>query len=189
MRQYEGLKFTLLRIRLILIYIIILVTLGDPFSPLLFILGLLLSIHGVSIRIWSSGHIRKGKELTTSGPYAYSRNPLYIGSLLIALGFCIASTSPVNSISTTIIWLYFLIGFCLIYAVQISREEDVLSEKFSEDFEKYRKEVPIFFPSISPYSNRSKKKFNFDLFRENHEYRITLLVTIVYLLLILRLVV
>ncbi len=186
MKLYEGLTFTHLRVRLGLVFIIVLLLIARPHSPFLFTAGFAISLLGEAVRIWSSGHLRKSKELATSGPYAYTRNPLYIGSFLIGLGFCVASTSFDNRIPTMTIWLCFVIGFYLIYAVQISREEQVLSEKFSEEFKKYRKEVPPFIPTLTAYGNRSKNRFSFDLFRKNHEYRMTFVVILIYLILLFK---
>lgn len=187
MKKYQGLAFTRLRIRLVLVFIVILLLLGRPGSFILWITGLAISLSGEAIRIWSSGHIRKSRELATSGPYAYTRNPLYVGSLLLGFGLCIASTSFGSLISTIIIWLYFLIGFCLIYMTQVLREEEVLIEKFGGEFEEYRSKVPPFLPAFSPYDKRKKYKFDFNLFRENHEYRLALAIMVVYLLFFLRL--
>lgn len=158
-----------------------------PGSIAQLIAGFLFSLAGETIRIWSSGHIRKGKEIITSGPYARTRNPLYLGSLLVGFGFCVASTSFDNPLRTVIIWLYFALGFCLIYIIQVSREEKVLSEKFPGEFEKYRNEVPAFIPALTAYGRKGKNKFNFNLFRENSEYRFILVIAVVYLVLLSKL--
>src|SRR5258705_13759457 len=60
-------------------------------SPATLLVGASVSLLGLSIRAWAAGHIRKNQELATSGPYAYTRNPLYLGSFLLGLGFTIAS--------------------------------------------------------------------------------------------------
>jgi protein-S-isoprenylcysteine O-methyltransferase Ste14 len=56
--------------------------------------GLLLGFAGEAVRLWASGHIEKTKALATGGPYAHTRNPLYLGSVVMAAGVAVASASP-----------------------------------------------------------------------------------------------
>ena len=101
--------------------------------------GLPLVALGEAIRTWSSGHIRKNKELATDGPYAYTRNPLYLGSFLIGLGFVVTGNS---------VWvlLVFLIAFGVIYRGVIRYEEDDLARTFGRQFAQYVRTVPRFLP-------------------------------------------
>lgn len=94
---------------------------------------------GEFIRTWASGYIKKNKELAHEGPYAHTRNPLYLGNFFIGIGF----TLMANNI---LLWILFLITFYLIYSLTIQREEKRLLENFGEAFLVYKKRVPAFFP-------------------------------------------
>ena len=108
-------------------------------------LGLILIVLGLLIRALASGHVRKNEALATTGPYAYTRNPLYLGSLLMGVGFCVAARSW---------WIgaALVIMFFAIYMPVIRSEEAFLRGKFPE-FEEYARTVPRMFPRILP-SNR-----------------------------------
>lgn len=104
--------------------------------------GALLIAPGLLIRALASGHVRKNEALATSGPYAYTRNPLYLGSLLIGVGFAVASRS----------WwvgLVLVLMFFAIYVPVIRGEEKFLRSKFP-DFDEYARRVPRMLPRITP---------------------------------------
>src|SRR6202046_3321815 len=104
-------------------------------------LGTVLVIPGLLIRALASGHVRKNEALATSGPYAYTRNPLYLGSLLMGLGFAAAARS----------WwvgIVLVVMFVAIYLPVIRGEEAFLRQKFPE-FEEYARRVPRMVPRIS----------------------------------------
>ena len=124
-------------------------------------LGAVLIVPGLLIRALASGHVRKNESLTMSGPYAYTRNPLYLGSLLIGLGFAVASRS------------WWVVGvlvamFFAIYLPVIRGEEKFLREKFPE-FEEYAQRVPRMFPRLGRVSEGGGS-FSFDLYRQHREY-------------------
>src|SRR5579862_7441349 len=98
------------------------------------LIGAALVIPGLVIRAVASGQLRKNEQLATGGPYAYSRNPLYLGSLILAIGFALASRSW--WIAAGIVVLFFAI-----YLPVIRAEEIFLRERFPE-FEEYSREVP-----------------------------------------------
>ena len=124
--------------------------------------GLIFVILGEVIRTWSSGNIRKNRELATDGPYAYTRNPLYLGSFFIGLGFVVIC----NSFS---VGLIFLITFSLIYWGVITTEEEDLAETFGVEFVQYTERVPRFFPRASrvPYGSG---EFDWKLVLRHREY-------------------
>jgi len=104
--------------------------------------GAILIVPGLLVRALASGHVRKNEALATSGPYAYTRNPLYLGSLLIGVGFAVAARS----------WwvgLALVVMFFAIYLPVIRDEEAYLREKFPE-FEEYAQQVPRMLPRILP---------------------------------------
>lgn len=115
--------------------------LADPgFSSI--VSGLPLVILGESVRTWSSGHIKKNKELATDGPYAYTRNPLYFGSFLMGLGFVVI-------VSNLYVLFLYLFGFITIYFSVMRSEEADLEKAFGKQFLDYHERVPAFFPRVS----------------------------------------
>ncbi len=100
--------------------------------------GAVIVAAGVALRAVASGHISKNSELTTSGPYAHTRNPLYLGSVLMAAGFAIAARSA---------WVALALAafFVLIYVPVIAEEEKFLRSRFAE-FDEYARRVPRFIP-------------------------------------------
>jgi len=125
------------------------------------IIGLPLSAAGLVLRAWATGHLEKNTRLTESGPYSYVRNPLYLGTLLVACGFVIASRR----------WLLgavFGAVFLLIYLPVIELEEQHLRKLFP-DFAVYAKRVPALWPTLSP--SRSAQRFRWYLYFHNREYQ------------------
>jgi protein-S-isoprenylcysteine O-methyltransferase Ste14 len=108
-------------------------------------IGGVIALAGVALRAVASGHISKDSELTTSGPYAYTRNPLYVGSIIIAAGFAVAARSP---------WvvLAIIVLFAAIYVPVIRSEEEFLRSRFPE-FDTYAHHVPRFLPRLRPYTS------------------------------------
>ena len=101
-------------------------------------LGAILIVPGLLLRALASGHVRKNEALATSGPYAYTRNPLYLGSLLMGIGFAVASRSWWVGVALVIM-------FFAIYVPVIRDEEAFLRQKFPE-FDEYARGVPRLFP-------------------------------------------
>lgn len=113
-------------------------------SPELLEIGVGLAVVGALLRAWASGTIRKNTVLTTGGPYAHTRNPLYLGTLLVGLGVTIAGGS----------WIFvvlFLTFFVVIYGQTMRAEERRLEELFGDRFRDYAAQVPLFFPRLRPY--------------------------------------
>ena len=125
------------------------------------LLGTIVAIPGLALRAFASGHVKKNEELTTSGPYAYTRNPLYLGSLIMALGFAIASRS---------VWVLaiMVVMFFAIYLPVIRFEEAYLQGMFPE-FEEYAREVPRLFPRLRPSTNQAGV-FSARLYWRHREY-------------------
>ena len=108
------------------------------------LIGGSVSVLGLAVRAWAAGHIRKNAQLATSGPYAFTRNPLYLGSFLLGLGFTIAS-------GRLILGLLFAALFLGIYLPVMRVEASHMAELFGEEFDKYKRAVPLFFPRFTPY--------------------------------------
>ncbi|CAN5740115.1 hypothetical protein BH18ACI4_BH18ACI4_03050 [soil metagenome] len=137
--------------------------------PLSLMVGGAISVLGLATRAWASGHIRKNDTLATSGPYAYSRNPLYFGSFLLGLGFTIGSGWwPLGIIFAAL--------FMGIYFPVMRVESATLAEIFGTDYRRYASEVPLFFPRLTRFGSEVPQSTKFDsgLYMRYREYRATL---------------
>ncbi len=106
------------------------------------ILGLILVSLGVWVRLWALGVILKKRELASSGPYAFVRHPLYLGTLLLWWGFFFASSWLFGCLAS----LPFALVYYLFYKPQITHEETVLIKLFGQDYKDYQDAVPAFWP-------------------------------------------
>ena len=124
-------------------------------------IGLLVAIPGIALRALASGHVKKNEELTTTGPYAYVRNPLYLGSFVMAIGFAIAAQS---------VWILVLIVvmFFAIYLPVIRGEEAYLRAVFP-NFDAYSQNVPRLWPRRLPYGDGAAG-FSRKLYWQHREY-------------------
>jgi protein-S-isoprenylcysteine O-methyltransferase Ste14 len=130
-------------------------------TPASVLTGLPFTALGLALRTWSSGLIRKNRELATDGPYAYTRNPLYLGSLLIGLGFALMT-------NRIVLLVLFLGVFAAVYRAAIREEEAVLGQRFGEAYRRYERTVPRFFPRWP--GSRSKGDFDWRLVIQHREY-------------------
>jgi protein-S-isoprenylcysteine O-methyltransferase Ste14 len=124
-----------------------------------------LVIPGLVIRALASGYLQKNEQLATGGPYAYTRNPLYTGSLILSVGFALAARSW--WIVAGIVLLFFVI-----YLPVIRVEEAFLRERFPQ-FAEYAREVPSLLPRVSRFGKR-RGSFSWDLYWKHREYNATL---------------
>jgi protein-S-isoprenylcysteine O-methyltransferase Ste14 len=111
--------------------------------PAWHVCGIPLVIAGEALRTWAAGHLLKDEELTVAGPYAYVRNPLYLGSLLSAIGFLVIMGDW---------WLAaaFAAAALAIYLPTVRQEEDYLSRMHGETYARYRRAVPGIVPRLRP---------------------------------------
>jgi protein-S-isoprenylcysteine O-methyltransferase Ste14 len=132
-------------------------------------LGGIIVAFGLVVRALSAGHLEKDRELAVTGPYAVTRNPLYLGSALLAAGFAVAGGSWADG---AMVAIYFAVFY---YAV-MRNEEEGLRKRFGAAFEAYAARVPLFFPRYSaPVTSGSgaippSKRFSWKLYRRNREY-------------------
>lgn len=124
-------------------------------------IGLSISLVGLALRAWAAGHLEKNTALAESGPYAYVRNPLYIGTLITAGGIAIASRRWE-------IGLLFAVVFLLIYLPVVELEEQHLRTLFP-DYECYARRVPSLFPRLA--NPRGSKSFRWAVYLKNQEYQ------------------
>lgn len=128
--------------------------------------GAAIAVLGLLVRARAAGHLRKHEALSTGGPYAYTRNPLYFGSALLAAGFLVAGRS----------WLAALVVgayFALFYAAVMRREERELRAHYGAAFDEYAARVPLFWPRRTP-AGTARSDFSWELYRRNREYQAAL---------------
>ena len=149
-------------------------------TPPFMALSLLLVVPGIWLRAYASGYVKKNAELTMTGPYAHTRNPLYLGSMLIAFGFALASRS---------VWIVLALAvlFAVIYVPVIRSEEAFLRSKF-DGFDAYAARVPRLLPRLTPASTGSLESGSFspDLYRKHREYNALIGAVAIYAALALR---
>jgi protein-S-isoprenylcysteine O-methyltransferase Ste14 len=141
-RQFVGIAYALL-----------LTVLGEPEHPW-FIAGVVLVVLGMLIRLWASGHVKKDKALATTGPYAFVRHPLYVGNMLIAVGFCSASTLWWSLPAWILISLMF-------YPPAIRQEDNKLRRLFGEAWEQWHARTFALIPRLTPYGRGVKGEWSF----------------------------
>lgn len=130
----------------------------------LYLPALILVFTGMIVRTWAAGHIVKRDIISTGGPYAYTRNPLYAGSFIAGVG-------TFSLIHNWWLLLAFLAGFILFYGCAIRSEEDYLFERHGEAFISYKKIVPVFFPRLKPDSSLHKSTFAWNIVVSNNEHK------------------
>lgn len=138
--------------------------------PVTLVGGGVVALCGLLLRAWSAGHIRKNDRLATSGPYAHTRNPLYLGSFILGLGFTIAAGRW---------WLLggvFVALFLGIYLPVMRVEAQTLAALFGDEYERYARRVPLFLPRLLPYREGATAAAKFDaaLYLRYREYRAAL---------------
>jgi protein-S-isoprenylcysteine O-methyltransferase Ste14 len=132
--------------------------------PLPFAAGVAVALSGLAVRAWAAGHLQKNQQLATAGPYAWSRNPLYIGTALVALGFAIAGATW---------WLgaLFAVYLIAIYLPVVMEEEAHLRKLFPE-YAEYARSVPRIVPRLGPWHKpaTARTRFQWATWRRNEEY-------------------
>jgi len=126
--------------------------------------GVPIALSGVIIRAWASGHLRKNAELAVSGPYAFTRNPLYFGSFLMAAGCAVGGGS---------LWLglWLMVFFLAVYLPVMRAEAAHMRTLFGDAYEKWAANVPLFIPRATPYRNGQIRSFDPRRFLHHREYR------------------
>ncbi len=167
------------------------VTSGFLIIPLLFIAahptvnsllaGVTISLIGLLIRAWASGYLKKNQELTITGPYAFTRNPLYLGTFIMAMGVAVSTNS----------WWFvavFVALYLLIYVPVMLAEAETLNELFPAEYASYSERVPMFLPRLLPFrkapdGERGGKNFALSQYLKHREYRAAFGIFTVYVLL------
>jgi protein-S-isoprenylcysteine O-methyltransferase Ste14 len=156
--------FSRWRVRIGYLVAIVALLLARP-TPRSILLGASIGLIGLAIRAYSAGYLHKQEVLTTTGPYAYTRNPLYFGSGILAIGAAVAMRSWLAAV-------LLLVYFALVYSFVMRREEIELRGKHGAAFEAYATSVPLFFPWFTP--NRpavgAGGSFSWTQYKRNHEH-------------------
>ena len=153
------------RVRIGYALTVIVLCLSRP-QPLSILFGAFVGLMGLAIRAYAAGYLQKQAVLTTTGPYAHTRNPLYLGSSVLALGAAIAMNSWWSA-------ALLLVYFVLVYTFAMRREEIELRGHHGAGFETYSQSVPLFFPRLTPFSQAGSPEgsFSWEQYRKNHEYQ------------------
>ena len=135
-------------------------------TPKSILAGALIGAIGLWVRARAAGHLHKQQVLTVTGPYAYTRNPLYLGSFILIVAAAVAAYS----------WPSALLLFCyfsLFYSFVMRREERELYQHHGDAFQNYARTVPLFFPRFTPakLSTDNPGAFSFAQYQKNREYR------------------
>jgi protein-S-isoprenylcysteine O-methyltransferase Ste14 len=131
----------------------------------------LLVTAGCALRAWAAGYLLKGKRVAVGGPYAYVRNPLYLGSFIIGVGFCTVLLTPPVPVSVWLFCAVFLAGFIGMYAAKGKAEENELRRALGAEYDLYRSKVPAILPLRGRVRGIGVQHYSADLYRRNREYQ------------------
>ena len=125
-----------------------------------------LGLLGLFVRARAAGHLHKQEVLTVTGPYAYTRNPLYLGSAILTLAAAVAATPGCQRQFCALILRLF-------YSIVMRREEAELRQHHGAAFDEYARAVPLFFPRLTPakLSFAGAGSFSLAQYKKNHEYQ------------------
>lgn len=143
-------------------------------------LGALAVVLGVLVRLWASGHVKKDRVLTTTGPYAYVRHPLYVGNHLITFGFCMASG---------LWWSFPVWGIIalLFYPGTIAHEDEVLHKLFGQEWQRWSRVTHALIPRLTPYQPGKRGEWSLAQSQHNGEPLIIAILAVCLLVLSLSL--
>ena len=116
--------------------------------------GLIVALVGEAIRVWAAGHLEKSREVTRSGPYRWTRHPLYVGSSIIALGVIIAAHSVIVAVTGTV---YMLVTI----TAAVRTEEAFLRAAFGDSYDRYQQST----------AEPMRRRFSVERMVRNREYR------------------
>jgi protein-S-isoprenylcysteine O-methyltransferase Ste14 len=142
-----------------------------PATPRLFAVSCALVALGCALRSWAAGYLLKGKRVAVGGPYAYVRNPLYVGSFVIGIGFCLALWTRPLPLSAILLWAAFLLSYGIVYPAKTRAEENELEANLGEPYRVYAARVPRYLPLGGRVSGLGEQRFSRELYRRNREYQ------------------
>jgi protein-S-isoprenylcysteine O-methyltransferase Ste14 len=163
------------RLALCYLGILVLIYFSEP-TPTSIALGIVPIVLGQALRVWAAGHLVKNKRLTTTGPYAYVKNPLYVGAITIVLGFCIVGMPPWNlRLSPTdphlLLYLVFLAAFFFYYMPRKMKiESDRLRAIYGDAYTRFEQSVPNMLPRLTPYRSGDGWRWTWKQTVDNSEH-------------------
>jgi protein-S-isoprenylcysteine O-methyltransferase Ste14 len=137
--------------------------------PRSILIGGITGVVGLWLRAHAAGYLHKQEVLTVTGPYAHTRNPLYLGSAILAVGVGVATRSWISA-------LILLVYFAIFYSMVMRREEKELALRHGAAFEEYARAVPLFLPRLKPAKlpGGPAGAFSFKQYKRNHEWQAAL---------------
>ncbi len=144
---------------------------SDP-RPNTFVAGCALVALALALRIWAFGHLEKNVVMVTTGPYAYTRNPAYLGSFFALLGVALAAGNPESPRGRAVYGLALVLtaAFFFYYMPRkMRREYPRLRELFGEQLDRHASNVPDFWPRLTPWRSGDARRFRWQRVAENHE--------------------
>jgi len=166
----ERYRRSLARLRLGAVFALLgaMLLLAEP-TPRLVAAGALVVALGEALRVWSAGHLVKNALLVTSGPYRFTRHPLYLGRLLVFTGLSVAARLPYGAN-----WLILLAGCAIFFGYYLPRKERVeparLLELHGNAFARYRREVPPLWPRFAAWPHGGAARWSARLALQNREH-------------------
>jgi len=135
-------------------------------TPRSILVGALAGAVGLWVRAYAAGYLHKQEVLTVAGPYAYTRNPLYLGSAILALGAGIATRSWISAV-------ILIVYFTVFYSIVMRREANELRLRHGASFEEYARAVPLFIPrlTVAKLPGDSAGSFSLAQYKKNHEWQ------------------
>lgn len=176
-------------VRVVSVYALLalLVWLSRP-TPLSVTVGFVFVALGEATRFWAAGHLRKTVELITTGPYRYTRNPLYLGRLLIFTGVCIMAWLPPERYCAN--WIVLAAGWGVFFLYYFRRKERVeparLRQVHGEAYERYFRAVPALFPTFRPYPEGASVGWSSERMLRNREHWMVIGLALLTLLMLWR---
>jgi len=155
-----------LRVPLHFLLAVLLLVFARPTGRLLFAGAALVAV-GLAVRAWAAGHLRRDQPLTTSGPYAYVRHPLYLGSTLVLAGFAVAGGRAWMGVMVAAYFVFFFLPV-------MRREGQERQARAPGLYPEYARRVPALMPYRGRYANAGGTAFDWQLFRSNREGRAAL---------------
>ena len=152
--------------------------------------GLPLLVLGEAIRLWAAGHLYKTDKLITSGPYRYTRNPLYLGRLILFTGLAVAARIPLAGQAWLGSAVILVLGWGVFFGYYLRRKERVeparLRQVHGEPYERYFEAVPALFPRWTPWAGASREPWRSERLRRNREQWMVVVVVLMTALLVWR---
>ena len=151
---------------------LLLALLADP-RPATFVVGCCIVAVAWALRIWAFGHLDKNEHMVTTGPYAYTRNPAYLGSFLALTGVALAAGNA-ETTRGRIVWgiaLVLAVAFFTFYLPRkFAREYGRLKRLFGADLDRHAENVPNFVPRLTPWRSGDTRQFSWRRVTHNHEW-------------------